>query len=211
MMLILRKIIELCKFIFSLVLEEEKFVFEMRPEFCFSKTPASSIHTSLKYQHQEVKNLIHKFKYNKNKDALKICSKFLAQNILDTSKIIDLSNSLLITIPRSNKRLKKFGFDQCHLLAIEILKDKNIQRLNIQYENKILIHKKEFDSQTKANRKERILNSKNSFYIKNPQNITGQKIILIDDVWTTSATLLDAKRAISKCFPKEIHCFTIAH
>jgi competence protein ComFC len=210
-MLILKKIIWLCKFIWSLVLVEDKFEFVCRPEFFYKKIPVDIAHTCLSYKYQEVRHLIHSFKYNKNSDALNICADFLAEKILETSKQTNLQNHTLIPIPRSKIRLQKYGFDQCKILCKKILENSEIKKLNIIYEPNILIHQKHFESQTKSNRTERIKNSKNTFFIKNPDLIFKQEIILIDDVWTTGATLLDASRALKKAKVLKISCFTIAH
>jgi len=211
-MLILKKIIWLCKFIWGLVVVEEKIDFNMRVDFCFSKNPPHFIaYTCLSYKFQEVRTLIHSFKYKKNSLALNICADFLVYKITSISKQRNLSHSILVPIPRSKIRLQKYGFDQCDLLCREILKNPKIKNLNLIYETKILTHEKSFDSQTKSNRYRRILNSQNSFIIKNPQKIAFKQIILIDDVWTTGATLLDATRALKESGAVEIVRFTIAH
>lgn len=211
-MLILKKIIWLCKFIWGLVVVEEKIDFKLRADFCFSKNPPDFIaYTCLSYKFPEVKSLVHSFKYNKNSIALNICADFLVEKIISISKQINLSQSILIPIPRSKIRLQKYGFDQCDLLCREILKNPQIKNLNLIYEPKILIHKKEFDSQTKSNRRQRILNSQKSFLVKTPEKISGRQIILIDDVWTTGATLLDATRALKESTATKIVRFTIAH
>lgn len=212
MMSILKKIIWLCKFIWGLVVVEEKIEFKMQADFCFSKNPPHFIaHTCLSYKFPEVRSLIHSFKYNKNSEALNICTDFLIEKILLISKHINLSNSILIPVPRSKIRLQKYGFDQCDLLCREILKNPQIKNLDLVYVPNILIHKKKFDSQTKSNRKQRIVNSQRSFLVKSQVKIYGRQIILIDDVWTTGSTLLDASRALKEHGAKEIVCFTIAH
>jgi competence protein ComFC len=213
-MLILKKIMWLCKFLWGFVLVEDKFEFKCQPEFFYRKIPAAShpsTYTCLSYKHTEVKNLIHSFKYNKNQQALNICADFLAEKILEVSKQTNLQNYVLIPIPRSKIRLKKYGFDQCKILCQKILTKPEIKNLDLNYIPNILIHQKYFESQTKSNRRQRISNSKNTFFVRNESKIQGQKIILIDDVWTTGATLSDASRALKECGIKEIMCFTIAH
>ena len=180
--------------------------------FSFTKTPPAHIaHTCLSYKFPEVRSLIHAFKYDKNSSALNICADFLVEKIISISKQRNLSHSIIIPIPRSKIRLQKYGFDQCDLLCRTILKNPQIKNLNLKYKPKILIHKKEFDSQTKSNRRQRIINSQKSFLVNSPEKITSKKILLIDDVWTTGATLLDASRALKESCVSEIIRFTIAH
>lgn len=203
--------VDVCKFIGNLILPVEEIDFELKKEYLHTKKLNDLAYSVLSYKHEEVKKLIHAFKYDKAKKALGICSKLLLENILEVTKIMDLKYSILVPVPRAKFRHKKFGFDQCVLLCEEILKNPEIQKLNLQFESEILIHKKEFDSQTKSTRAERIKNSKNTFFVKNSEKIPKQKIILIDDVWTTGSTLLDAKRALFQAGFREIFCFTIAH
>jgi competence protein ComFC len=209
-MFLIKKVMHMCKLVIDLILPEEKIQFEMRPEFRYRETPAQKINTVLSYKNTEVKKLIHAFKYNKNYFALNICANFLAEKILEVSKNTDLANAILIPIPRSKTRLQKYGFDQCKLLCVEILKNPEIKNLKLKYESKILIHNKNYESQTKLSRKERFTNASKSFFIKNPEKILNQKIIIVDDVWTTGATLNDAEKLL-KSYVSHIYKFTIAH
>ena len=210
------KIINVCKFFLDFVLPEDGRVFKLseiegRAEFFDKKTPPVLAHTSLSYKQPEIRALIHAFKYNKNKSALKICSELLACNIIEISKTLNLSNSILIPIPRTKARIKKFGFNQCDLLCKEILKNREIKKLNLIYEPKILVHHKNYETQTKLSRKERIKNSNKSFSVNSPRKISNYKTILIDDVWTTGATILSAEKSLRESGTKMVIKFTVAH
>lgn len=210
-MKIVSKLVDVCKFLLDLFIPETKIHFELKKDFLYKRKPKDISYAALKYKNKEVKELIHLFKYNKNRSALEICGALLIKKIIGVSKKVDLQNSFLIPIPRSKFRKKKFGFDQCELLCKEILKNPEIKKLNLVFMPDILIHKKEFDSQTKSNRIQRLRNSKNTFLVRNFEQVSKQKIILVDDVWTTGATLLDAKRSLRYAGFSEIFCFTIAH
>ncbi len=210
-MLITEKIIKLCKFTIDLVFPEIEFIFESRPEFFYQKTPADLAISCLSFKHPEVRKLIHLFKYKQNKSATKICSDLLSEKIIEFSQTQNIQNSVLIPIPRSKIQIQKYGFNQCEILCEEILKNKEIKNLNLSYEPKILIHEKNLETQTKLSRRTRIKNSQNSFSVATHIDIISQKIILVDDVCTTGATLSDAERALKEYSKKCLLKFTIAH
>lgn len=211
------EIFKICEFVLNLffpknfkVGEIEKISFEeirseivqMRWRAKASPSPALFL---LSYKNPKTKLLIHALKYNKSTHSAKICAKLIAE------KIPKIKNCILIIIPRTQKRLQKFGFSQCDLIAKEIIKINEIKKINIKYERKILIHKKDSETQTKLSRKERIKNTKNSFLIKNPEKIIGKNIILIDDVFTTGATITEAKNILLKSGANSVFAFTLAH
>ncbi|MDD5152793.1 MAG: phosphoribosyltransferase family protein, partial [Candidatus Pacebacteria bacterium] len=60
-------------------------------------------------------------------------------------------------------------------------------------------------------RRAREKNLENAFSVPSPEKIRGRIIILVDDVTTTGATLVSAKRAIASARPKKVLAFTVAH
>lgn len=211
------KILEICELILNLifpknlkVLEVEKFSFE---DFCrlarAQALPAPVLNSLnknityiLPYKNPKTKILIHALKYEKSNYAAKICAKLISE------KIPDIEDLILIPIPRTRDRMKKFGFSQCELIAKEIIK---IKKPKIKIELNVLFHKKDFETQTKLNRQNRIKNTKNSFLIKNPEKIIDRNIILIDDVFTTGATANEARKSLLKSGAKSIFTITVVH
>jgi ComF family protein len=204
----LLKIKNVCKFFINFILPEDEKFFATS----FAKSQSNEFAaTCISYKDPKARDLIHSFKYNKNNMALNICSKLISAEILKFSKIQNIKGAIMIPIPRTKVRKQKFGFNQCELLCEQVLKNPNIIKLNLIYEPKILVHNKNFETQTKLSRQTRIQNSKESFSIKNPEKIYGSNILLIDDVWTTGATLTDAERALKESGAKNVFKFAIAH
>ena len=65
--------------------------------------------------------------------------------------------------------------------------------------------------QTELARNERISNMRKAFIIKQPQQIVGKHIVLLDDVTTTGATLHAAKAALLLHHPASVTCIALAH
>lgn len=107
---------------------------------------------------------------------------------------------LIIPVPISKKRLKERGFNQAELIA------KNFAlKTGAEIKNNAL--QKITDTPTQVsikNREERLNNLKGAFAVKNPETIKGRNIILIDDVFTTGATIAEARKVLRDSGAKKI-------
>ncbi|MBY5035425.1 ComF family protein [Streptococcus gallolyticus] len=103
----------------------------------------------------------------------------------------------LVPIPVSKEREEERGFDQVTGL---------LEAAGCAYAE--LLGKVDSPKQSEKTRQERLL-AKQTFYLL--ENITiPSKILLIDDIYTTGATLELAKQAILKAGKKEIKTFSLA-
>lgn len=120
------------------------------------------------------------------------------QSLLDKIPKADL----YIPLPSSPTHLKKRSFDTIR----SIYKDK-VKLCQ-------LLEKNDSESaQGEKNKAER-LKTKQTFTIKQDISIknTPQKILLLDDIYTTGRTLYHARDAVNKLFPQsEIQSLTLAH
>ena len=64
--------------------------------------------------------------------------------------------------------------------------------------------------QTGLNGLERKRTVKNAFRIKNPEKIKNKKILLVDDVFTTGATVNECSRILLKNKAADVEIFTFA-
>jgi len=65
-------------------------------------------------------------------------------------------------------------------------------------------------SQTHLTRKERLKNVKNVYKVKNPQILKNKRVLLIDDVFTTGATLNECARVLKKAGVRRVEGITLA-
>lgn len=168
------------------------------------------------YRHPPIKKAIHSLKYKGKKILAKTFAEIMYPRILEELADLRLMQNfydpILIPIPLSKKRYKERGYNQSELICKNLIKlDKKV---NFKLEKYILIKHKETIHQAHIkNRKERLENLQGSFSIeeKNIDKIKNKNIILIDDVFTTGATLNEARKILKKCGAKKIIAFTIAH
>ena len=112
---------------------------------------------------------------------------------------------IIIPISIHRKRKKQRGYDQTVLIAKEIAKE---LKINIRLD--ILIKQNNIQPQSSLDKWQRRQNIKNAYKLQNEQVITNQRILLIDDIYTTGATIQECARTLKKAKPKEIAAFTLA-
>lgn len=100
------------------------------------------------------------------------------------------------------KRENWRGFNQAEILAKIVAKKFNLKRIDC------LKKVKETKPQADLSRKERLLNVKNIFKIK-PGKLP-EAILIVDDVWTTGATMNEAIKTLKKTGVRQVWGLTLA-
>lgn len=132
-------------------------------------------------QDSSLQVLLHELKYRNNK-ALGIQLGYLMGQQLKKSG--RFKPDVIIPVPLHPKKEKWRGYNQSFLLCQGIAK-----QLEVPVLSQVLVKKTSTTSQTNKNRLERWLNVETSFAIQHETAITGKKVLLVDDVITTGATL----------------------
>lgn len=169
-------------------IEINKIIFRPDPNFLLAAAAS--------YENTALRNLIHYFKYERFLAAEKPLGEILIKYLENALKDWDLSNFIIIPLPLHPDRLRLRGFNQAEILAGIINR-----RFNIPMETKILRRVKNTKSQIKTkNHKEREENLKGSFEISaNCKKILENKnIILVDDVYTSGATMIAALKTVRR-------------
>jgi ComF family protein len=113
---------------------------------------------------------------------------------------------MLVPVPLSKRRRLERGFNQAEVLA-EILSKKTSLKLN----KHSLVRKLHTPMHRAAmDRKARELTVQNAFEVVRPKLIENQKILLIDDVFTSGATASFCAKALKKNGAQKVYIFTIA-
>jgi len=141
-----------------------------------------------------VQQVLHSIKYqNQKKLAVYLAEELAVKLGADFFNDIDL----IIPVPLHPKKLKMRGFNQSDLIAIGV---QNIREISIDYKS---LQRKIFtESQTNKNRLERWDNVSQAFEVVNKKALKNKHILLIDDVFTTGATL----EACIKTLQKDVDC-----
>lgn len=139
------------------------------------------------YKNEVIQNLIQDLKYNFRTSAIKPISKILDEYLKSIS-FINFISPIVIPIPLSKKRYRERGFNQAELIAEYIAK-----KLDASLVTNVLIKIKDSPKQSEAKDwDERLKNIEGCFAVVKPELITGKNIILVDDVFTSGATMNEA-------------------
>ncbi|MGI8641369.1 MAG: ComF family protein [Pyrinomonadaceae bacterium] len=114
--------------------------------------------------------------------------------------------SLIIPVPLSKKRFFERGFNQAAVLAKILAK-----RTDIKLDEQSLIRKIHTPMHRAAmDNKAREMSVKNAFEIKRPKLIEGERILLVDDVFTSGATVSNCAKILKENGASQIYVLTLA-
>lgn len=119
------------------------------------------------------------------------------QNILSTS-----SNVWITCVPLHGNRLMKRGYNQS-----EILGRKLSEKMNLRFNPKIMKRVRNTVPQFKLKKEERAKNIAGAFEL-NPKytgKMRGKTILIVDDVFTSGATLRECGKLLKKEGTKEVY------
>jgi len=120
---------------------------------------------------------------------------------------------LILAVPLHTIKFRKRGFNQSYLL---IRRWKSISApmvdkvVGIPINTDILIRSKETVSQTGLGRQQRLKNIKGAFRVKIPEKVIAKKVLLVDDVYTTGATVNECARVLLKAGAERVDVLTVA-
>ena len=151
------------------------------------------IHIAANYQDLVLKKALWMLKYRGVKQLAKPLAKLILERVW---KKLETENWLVVPIPLSKNKLRRRGYNQAELIARELSANVRADILFKKFHTKSQVEVKD--------KEERLANIVGSFEIKNHQTIMGKKIILIDDVLTTGATMREAKKVLMSAGAKKV-------
>ena len=153
------------------------------------------------YEGLSKKLLLH-FKFYDKPQYAKLFAKWLKVAGAD---IFKEGTDLIVPVPLSYRRLIKRRYNQSALLAGELSK---ITGLEVDMDNlKKIKHTK---PQSELLGKARLKNIKKAFALQNPTKIKGKKVLLVDDIMTTGATLAECANILLKAGAIQVDTLTVA-
>ncbi len=116
------------------------------------------------------------------------------------------SLDLLIPVPLHTRRLRERGFNQALLLVKDLSR-----RTGIPYRKTILQKKKPTVPQVNLSGVEREKALRRTFHVIEKEELSGLWILLIDDVYTTGATVNECSKVLLKGGAGRVDVLTLAH
>ncbi len=151
-----------------------------------------------------VQTLITHLKYHHNKKVGILFGKLMGEAIAVEEKFKQVD--FIIPIPISASKMNSRGYNQSEVIAMGIQ-----QVWNRSIMQDVLIKKNWSNSQTKKDRKARLQQVPDLFFLQNPAFIKGKHILLVDDVLTTGATLEAAIETLMAGSPASVSIAVAAY
>jgi len=164
------------------------------------KTEIDGIRSLFRFD-EVIRKAIHELKYRN----LKAISPCLAELLADYLRSNPLPGEALVGVPLHPRRLRERGYNQSSLLARELSR-----RIDLPVIEDCLIRVKQAQPQVRAvDVEERRRNVADAFVCRD-EKVSGKRIILIDDVCTSGATLESCAAALKNKGAASVWGLTLA-
>lgn len=169
---------------------------------CFFSPPLFKIARAPFLYEPPISTLISNLKFENAKYAVKPLAQFLIDEYIKNNYECDI----VIPVPLSPLRQKQRKFNQASLIASIVAKHFNLPMI----ENAV-VRSRNTPKQTNLDYRARQQNMIDAFELVSKSNLKDKNILVIDDVYTTGATIHNFCKTLKKAKPKNIYVLTIAH
>lgn len=153
----------------------------------------------------KVQELLHQFKYKQHPEIGHKIGRVLAQELVETKYESDFD--MIVPVPLHISRLRSRGYNQSEEFAKGLS-----EGLRIPYADSFIKRRVKTQTQTRKSKLSRWRNVSEVFEIKSAEEVKGRRILLVDDVVTTGATLEACSLSLLKagCSEISIACMAVA-
>jgi len=149
--------------------------------------------------------LIHQFKYQGNIRLARPLGLMLLNTFMHFFSPGNID--MIVPVPLHAKRFRQRGCNQAYLLVKDWRRcDPTLPPV----ERDALFRIRRTDPQTGLGREERNKNIKQAFSVEEDHKTQGKKILLVDDVYTTGATVNECARVLRAAGAKQVDVLTLA-
>jgi ComF family protein len=170
---------------------------------CLEEKRHFEVHRSSGLYEGVLKEAIHHFKYGGVFSLVRVFGGFMQPTLQALSQ--EYPVDVMIPVPLYIRRLRERGFNQALLLVKELNK-----RFGIPYEGRALKKIKDTPVQIFLKKRERKKNLTGAFQVKDTEAIQGKSVLLVDDVYTTGATVNECSRTLLKAGAERVAVLTVA-
>ena len=150
-----------------------------------------------------VQNLLHELKYNNHPEIGERLGKILSMNLLEGG--LGAEFDWLIPVPLHKHRIRTRGYNQSAMIAKGMA-----EILQVPFSDSIIRRTAATKSQTKKSKLERWENVNYAFEVVDPTLISSKRILIVDDVVTTGATIEACAKILLSAGASEISVACLA-
>lgn len=156
----------------------------------------------LDFKEPLVRAVVHEAKFKGNEKAWAMLAVVLESYLKHLP-----GDTIVVPIPLSAKRARKRGYDQVYEVAKRAMRTLPHLKLDTH-----MIHRRrDTVPQTSLSRSDRLKNIQGAFTISHNERIPDERLVLLDDVVTTGATLNAARAELAQHRPASIMLVALAH
>ena len=176
---------------------------------CLARTPQyARAHSWACYPREEatehpLRQVIQKFKYGRRVALGKPLGRLMARGCEEF--LLTCKAETIIPVPLHPRRLRWRGFNQSVLLARQIGR-----AYNLPLECFALYRKRDTPPQTQLPEEERRQNMHGAFGLSGKTAVKGKSLLLVDDVYTSGATVNECSRVLKQSGAREVFVLTLA-
>lgn len=150
---------------------------------------------------QAGRELMHRFKFKGHPELARPLGKLCAGLV----KKLDFPVDAVVFIPMDRRRELRRSYNQAEVLADFIARELNVPVL------RLLEHKPAKTKQSLLNIKQRAKNVSGAFLLRQTKiSISDLDLLLVDDIFTTGATMTSAAKTLNKAHPKSLRILCCA-
>ncbi|HAR96987.1 MAG TPA: hypothetical protein DCR97_13670 [Deltaproteobacteria bacterium] len=141
------------------------------------------------------------FKFRQRKDVGRFLMGLLREKVERLSERFDL----IVPLPVTESRLRERGFNQTYVLSEEIAR-----MTHKPIDCQSLVKTRETKDQYTLGREARMRNLIGVFAVRDPEVIEDCRILLVDDLFTTGATVSEASKVLVRAKAARVEVFALA-
>lgn len=157
------------------------------------------------YANPVVNRLICAWKYEYDLSAFAILTEQSKEFLPSLRKRVrEVALEAIVPLPLSGQRFRERGFNQSDMIARWLAQELDLPIASLLKRT----HRKGHQAERTTEQRQAAMH--NSPFVLNTDQKAPQKILLVDDVWTTGATLTAAKTVLEADQQTQVFCFTLA-
>jgi|SRR3989344_765432 len=157
------------------------------------------------YKGRAIQKIIKAFKYRFIKNLEIPLGRLMTGYLEKIKDRIDLNGLTIVPVPLHKRKFNQRGYNQSELIA-----DKISKYLTADMVGDCLLKTRPTKDQARLKENERPENLKNVFVCSKPWLVSGKRMMLIDDVYTTGATMKECAKVLKEAGAKEVIGLAIA-
>lgn len=175
-----------------------------QPEYTarFPQIPFLHHRLAVWYYEIDVRASLVRFKFYKKRHYAKGYARFLGAKIL---RELSGKFDVIVYVPVSRRRKQERGYDQVKILAMALSRELKVPVVHAL--KKIRHTPPQSGMKTEAERKANVLGA---YRVRKPKSIAGKRVLLIDDIITTGATISECARMLLNADAAVVHGAAVA-